>query len=180
MSEIEPQITADVSKQITTIYRDGVSNHILYVKTEPEQFIQQGKGTYYTRAVEETELNLNLLKQDAERQKREIHRLVKVPIRTRLAGYVLTACGVYGAKEAIHDSFTQHNKFGLGIIALAGIGITEGVTAFRRHDSRDQVKFYEETYNAQQFHIRRLTAQRDPKGVPINTVRDHGHIDTGL
>lgn len=154
------QIIAQISEVVTTVYRDGPRGPVLYTTVVNKHFnTPSGNGDFFQVPVEDEKLDVKLIEEDTERQKSIINNFARVPLKTRVIGYVLTASGVYGAKEFIHNSFTRHSLVGFGLLGFVGVGITEAVTGVRRRDSYVQVGFYQETYNAQQFHIRRLKSK---------------------
>jgi hypothetical protein len=156
MSNKQPRVVAIVQETVKTTYKDGgVDGQTLYTTVTEKQY--DNGANFSTRPVEESELNSESLIESINKERAELNKLARLPLKYRMVGSFLTAAGVIGIDLYDgNDHFDKDSLIGLGLFALFGILLTEGVTAFRKHDAKVYAEYHEDRFNSQQFYLRRL------------------------
>lgn len=176
MSELDPQINAEVARKTNTRYVDSQTDAFLYEETEQEMFrLEDGsQSNRFVYPVDDRQLSLRKLDESIKEQERDLRWLTSSPWRIRLFGYFVTGSAVILDSLDLTGS-NRERALNLGGFALSGVFSTEVIAQFRRGYIKHDVIRGRERLDSLKYHIRRLSPKRS-----VNAAPKHASTDSEL
>jgi hypothetical protein len=133
----------------------------LYEESEQAMF-NLGNGSQsnrYTVSVEDRDLSTIDFRNEIHKQEHSISWMRGIPRRLRTIGYVLTAGAVLFEDSDMTAPY-KDRVIALGLIALVGLGGTEGLQRTIMHGRKKDIERGEARLDTLKFHYRRLMPRK--------------------
>jgi len=183
MTELDPQINAEIAKKTNTRYIDSQTGAFLYDETEQEMFMLEGgiQSNRYVVPVDDRDLSLRKLDEAVKDQERDLRWLTNSPFRVRLMGYCVTGSLVF--LDSLNDTGSIREKaLNLGGLALAGVFSTEIIAQLRKIYIKDEVTSDIKRLDSLKYHKRRLSPKKvlGPKHASTDTDLSQDRYSHGM